>query len=38
MGVFVNPLWLEVLAYLVAVVIASLNVWLVVQTAREWLS
>lgn len=38
MGSFVNPLWLKVLAYLVAVVIASLNVWLLVQTAREWLS
>lgn len=38
MGVFVNPLWLKVLAYLVAVVIASLNVWLLVQTAREWLA
>ena len=38
MGPFVNPLWLKVLAYLVAVTIASLNVWLLVQTAREWLS
>ena len=38
MGPFVNPLWLKVLAYLVAAVIASLNVWLLVQTARDWLS
>jgi manganese transport protein len=38
MGPFVNPLWLKVLAYLVAVTIASLNVWLLVQTVRGWLS
>jgi manganese transport protein len=31
MGDFVNPLWLKVLAYLVAVVIASLNIWLLFQ-------
>ena len=35
MGEFVNPLWLKALAYLVAAVIASLNVWLLVQTIRE---
>jgi manganese transport protein len=34
MGEFVNPLWLKLLAYLVAGVIASLNVWLLVQTFR----
>jgi manganese transport protein len=38
MGAFVNPRWLTALAYLVAAVIASLNVWLLVQTAREWLA
>ena len=38
MGEFVNPAWLKVLAYLVAVVIASLNVWLLFQTVRGWLS
>jgi manganese transport protein len=38
MGEFVNPVWLKVLAYLVALVIASLNVWLLVQTMRGWLS
>ena len=38
MGEFVNPLWLTALAYLVAFVIASLNAWLLFQTAREWLS
>ena len=38
MGPFVNPLWLKVLAYTVAAVIASLNVWLLVQTIGGWLS
>jgi manganese transport protein len=32
MGEFVNAWWVKGLAYLVAVVIASLNVWLLVQT------
>jgi manganese transport protein len=31
MGEFANPFWLKSLAYLVAVVIAGLNVWLLVQ-------
>jgi manganese transport protein len=31
MGEFVNPAWLKALAYLVAIVIAVLNVWLLVQ-------
>jgi len=31
MGEFVNPLWIKVLAWTVAVVIASLNGWLLVQ-------
>jgi manganese transport protein len=35
MGEFANPAWLKALAYLVAVVITGLNVWLLVQTARE---
>ena len=38
MGEFVNPGWLKVVAYLVAVFIASLNGWLLVQTLREWLA
>jgi len=38
MGALVNPLWLKVLAYAVAAVIASLNVWLLVQTLRGWTS
>ena len=31
MGEFTNPLWLKVLAYLVAFVIAALNIWLLFQ-------
>ena len=38
MGEFVNPLWIKVLAYLVATVIAALNVWLIFQTVRGWLA
>jgi manganese transport protein len=38
MGEFVNPTWLKVMAFTVATVIASLNVWLLFQTVREWLS
>jgi manganese transport protein len=34
MGEFVNPPWVKALAYLVATIIASLNAWLLVQTAR----
>ena len=37
MGEFANAMWLKVLAYLVALVIASLNVWLLFQTFRDWL-
>jgi manganese transport protein len=38
MGEFVNPRWLTVLAYVVAVVIASLNAWLLIQVLREALA
>jgi manganese transport protein len=38
MGEFVNPSWLKALAYAVAVVIAALNGWLLVQAVRGWLS
>jgi manganese transport protein len=38
MGPFVNPLWLKILAYLVASVIATLNVWLLLQTFQGWMS
>jgi manganese transport protein len=31
MGEFANPMWLKALAYLVALVIAGLNVWLLIQ-------
>lgn len=34
MGEFANPLWLKSLAYLVAVVIAALNIWLLLQIFR----
>ena len=35
MGEFVNPPWLKVLAYTAALVIAALNAWLLLQTARR---
>ena len=38
MGQFANPPWMKVLAYLVAGVIASLNVLLLVQTVWGWLT
>ena len=38
MGEFVNAPWVKALAYLVAFVIATLNVWLLYQTFTEWLS
>jgi manganese transport protein len=38
MGEFVNPMWLKVLSYLVATVIAALNIWLLFQTVGSWLS
>jgi manganese transport protein len=37
MGVFVNPRWLTALSWVVAIVIGSLNAWLLVQTFGEWL-
>jgi manganese transport protein len=38
MGVFVNSMALRIAAYAVAVVIASLNFWLLWQTARAWIA
>ena len=38
MGEFVNPPWRKALAWTIAVVIASLNAWLLFQTFREWLT
>ena len=35
MGPFVNPLWVKILAWSVAVIIAVLNVWLLYQTAAS---
>jgi manganese transport protein len=32
MGLFVSPAWMRVLAWTVAVIIAALNTWLLVQT------
>ncbi|MGI9076450.1 MAG: Nramp family divalent metal transporter [Gemmatimonadaceae bacterium] len=38
MGEFANRLWLKVLAYVIATVIASLNIWLLVQTFKGWMT
>ena len=38
MGEFVNPTWLKVMAYTVAVVIGSLNAWLLFQTVYGWVT
>jgi manganese transport protein len=38
MGVFVNPKWLTAVSWVVGVVIASLNAWLLVQTIGGWLA
>ncbi len=37
MGEFVNPKWLKVLAWTVAIVIVALNSWLLIQTFLGWL-
>ena len=38
MGAFVNALWVKILAWTVALVIAGLNAWLLLQTFRSWIS
>src|SRR5690349_20757802 len=38
MGRFVNPRWLQVIAWATAIVIAALNAWLLVRTFQGWLS
>jgi Mn2+/Fe2+ NRAMP family transporter len=38
MGEFTNSRWLTLLAYGVAAVIATLNVWLLYLTFRGWLT
>lgn len=37
MGEFANAIWLKMLSYLVAIIIAVLNAWLLVQTLGNWL-
>lgn len=37
MGEFANPRWLRLLAWLVGIIIALLNVWLLWQAVSEWL-
>ena len=37
MGEFVNSLWVKILAWSVAFIIAGLNVWLLWQTIADWL-
>ena len=37
MGEFVNPLWLQFLAWLVAIIILVLNTWLLLQIIWQWL-
>lgn len=37
MGQFVNTLWLKLLAWTVAIIIAGLNIWLLLQTFLGWL-
>ena len=38
MGVFVAPRWVQALAWTIAVIIAALNVWLLYQTAADWIA
>ena len=38
MGVFVNPRWVKILAWLVAGIIAALNAYLLVQTVVGWIT
>jgi manganese transport protein len=38
MGVFVNPRWLTAVAWVVGIVIAALNAWLLIQTIGGWLA
>ncbi len=38
MGVFVAPRWVQATAWTIAVIIAALNVWLLYQTAAEWIA
>jgi manganese transport protein len=35
MGEFVNPTWLKLLSWAVAILIAGLNVWLLIEAVRS---
>ncbi len=37
MGEFVNGLTIKILAWIIAIIIAGLNVWLLIQIFREWI-
>lgn len=37
MGKFVNPRWLKSAAWAVAILIAGLNAWLLIQTVVNWI-
>jgi manganese transport protein len=37
MGEFANPLWLKILAWFTAAIIAILNAYLLVVTVRDWM-
>jgi manganese transport protein len=38
MGRFVNPAWLKIVSWAVAITIAALNAWLLAQTIHDWMS
>jgi manganese transport protein len=38
MGEFVNPVWLKILSWMVAGIIAALNAYLLVLTVEGWVS
>ncbi len=38
MGRFANAVWVRILAFLAAVIIVGLNIWLVGSTVREWVA
>ena len=38
MGTFVNPLWLKIAGYGVAIVIAALNIWLLIRIFGNWMA
>lgn len=38
MGTFASPRWVQVLAWIIASIIISLNIWLVITSISEWLA